>query len=184
MPQNMWVHEDIKQNDPRLARLVAETVARTHRFDQVIFAAREQAAPAIRQVAEGAGSKSRVVNMNRKIFRSQYVETTIHSCAEFIQLVDLPYLPFVRGKPGPGTMNRLKEAGVRVNYSWLRGEDESELRHELQDLFDRGVHFILVDHVESAMRAATTLDIPPLLPRWAEDSFPTGEPPFYCPSTQ
>lgn len=184
MPKNMWVNVDIKENDPRLARLVAETVARAHRFDQVIFSAREQAAPAIRQVAEGAGSKSRVANMSRKIFRSQYVEATIHSCAEFIQLVDVPYLPFVRGKPGPDTMNRLKEAGVRVNYSWLRGEDESELKSEVQDLFDRGVDFILVDHVEPAMRAASTRGLPPLIPRWEHDSFSTNEPPFHCPSMQ
>lgn len=183
MPQNIWVNVDIKENDPRLATLVAENVARTHRFDQVIFAARDQAASAIRQVAEEAGRKSRVANMSRKLFRDQYVEATIHSCAEFIQLVEVPYLPFVRGKPGPDTMHRLKEAGVRVNYSWLREEDERELKAKLQDLFDRGVHFILVDHVEPAMKAAATLNIPPLLPRWAKVSFPTRESPFHCPST-
>jgi len=183
MPQNMWINVDIKDNDPSLARLVGETVARTQRFDQVTFAARDKAAPAIRQVAQEAGRKSWIVNMSRKLSRGQYVEATIHSCAEFIQLVEVPYVPFVRGKPSQGTMNRLNEAGVRVNYSWLRGKNESELSHELQDLFDRGVDFILVDHVESAMKAAKTLGIAPLVPHWNRASPQTNEPSFHCPAT-
>jgi hypothetical protein len=43
-------------------------------------------------------------------------------------------------------MDRLKEAGVGVNYSWLQQEEESQLRQELGDLFNRGVDFVLVDH--------------------------------------
>jgi len=182
MPQNVWINVDIKDNDPRLATLVAETVARTQRFDQVIFAARDKAAPAIRQVAEEAGRKSWIVNMSRKLSRDQYVAATIHSCAEFIQLVEVPYVPFVRGKPSQGTMNRLNEAGVRVNYSWLREEDEGQLQHELQDLFDRRVDFVLVDQVEPAMKAAETLGISPLIPRWNRASLQTDEPSFHCPS--
>ncbi len=182
MPRNIWINVDIKHNDPRLALLVAETVARTQRFDQVIFAARDKAAPAIRLVAEGAGRKSWIVNMSRKLSRDQYVEATIHSCAEFIQLVKVPYVPFVRGKPSQDTMDRLKDTGVRVNYSWLREEDESELKQEVQDLFDRGVDFILVDHVEPGMKAASTRGIPPLVPRWAKDAFLTDKSSFHCPS--
>jgi glycerophosphoryl diester phosphodiesterase len=184
MPQNMWINVDIKDNDPRLATLAAEMVARAQRFDQVIFAARDKAAPAIRQVAEEAGRKSWIVNMSRKLSRDQYVEATIRSCAEFIQLIEVPYAPFIRGKPSQGTMNRLQEAGIRVNYSWLREEDEGPLKQELQNLLDRGIDFILVDHVEPAMKAASTLGIPPLVPRWAKNSFPTDEPPFHCPSTR
>ncbi|MDH5427305.1 MAG: glycerophosphodiester phosphodiesterase family protein [Nitrospirota bacterium] len=182
MPQNIWINVDIKKNDPHLATRVAEIVAKTGRFDQVIFAARDKAASAIRQVARKAGSTTWIATMSRKLSRGQYVETTINSCAEFIQLIEVPYLPFVRGKPSPDTMNRLHKAGVRVNYSWLREEDEGELTHELQDLFDRGVNFILVDHVEPAMRAASSLGLPPLDPRWAHDSFSANEPRFHCPS--
>ncbi len=182
MPHNIWINVDIKKNDARVGQLVADIVAKSQRFNQVIFAAREKATPAVRQVAETAGQKSWIANMSREFFRFQYVDATINFCAAFIQLVKVPYVPFVRGTPSPDTMNRLNEAGVRVNYSWLREEDEGELKHELQDLFDRGVNFILVDHVEPAMRAASSLGLPPLVPRWAHDFFLTSEPPFHCPS--
>jgi glycerophosphoryl diester phosphodiesterase len=184
MPQNIWINVDIKNNDPRVAKLVAETVAKTRRFDQVIFAARDKAAPAIRQVAEKAGQKSLIGNMNRELFRFQSVDTTIASCDEFIQLTAMPYLPFLRGKPNQDTMDRLKKAGVRVNYSWLGEEDEGELKQKLEDLFDRGVDFVLVDYVEQAMKAADTLGISPLVPHWNRTSLQTDEPLFHCPSTQ
>jgi len=173
MPENIWINVDIKDNDPHIAELVAETVAKVHRFDQVIFAVRDKAAPAVRQVAKKAGTQSWIANMSRKIFRCQYIDTTITSCAEFIQLVKVPYAPFVRGKPNQSTMDRLNEAGVQVNYSWLREADESKLRRELEDLFDRGIDFALVDHVEQAMNAANSLSIPPLIPRWDSSSLPS-----------
>ena len=184
MPQNIWINVDIKNNDPQVAKLVAERVAKSQRFEQVIFAARDKAAPAIRQVAEEAARQSWIANMSREIFRSQYVDATIYSCADFIQLVKVPYIPFVRGKPSKDTMDRLNEAGVRVNYSWLRENDEGELKHELNDLFDRGVDYVLVDHVEQAMKATDNLGIPRLVPHWAHASLPTDQPPFHCPSTQ
>ena len=176
MPQNIWINVDIKNNDFRVAKLVAETVAKAHRFNQVIFAARHKAAPTVRQIAEEAGEKSWVANMSREIIRCQYIDATITTCAEFIQLVDLPYLPFLRGKPSQNTMDRLKEAGVRVNYSWLREEEESELKQEIRDLFHRRVDFVLVDHAEQAMDAACALGIPPVVPRWNG-----GTPPLTCP---
>ena len=124
MPQNIWINVDIKTNDSHVAKLVAAVVSKAQRFDQVIFASRDKAAPAIRQLAEEAGEKSMIANMNRKLFRFQYIDATIKSCAEFIQLVEVPLVPFLRGKPSQDTMERLKHAGVRVNYSWLREENE------------------------------------------------------------
>lgn len=80
---------------------------------------------AIRRIAEQSGTESLVANMSRQIFRGQYVDTTIDSCDEFIQL------SFLRGKPNLETIDRLKQSGVRVNYSCLRDEDTSALRREL-----------------------------------------------------
>ncbi len=173
MPENIWINVDMKNNDPHVARLVAETVANAERMDQVIFSARKKAVSSIRQVAKETGRKSWVGNMSREIFRSQYIDTTIRSCAEFIQLIEIPYIPFIRGKPSPETMARLDEAGIRVNYSWLRGNDEEELQQDLQDLFDRGVEFVLVDHVEEAMNAAENLGIPRLVSHEDHTSIPT-----------
>jgi len=184
MPQNIWINVDIKNNDPRVAKLVAETVAKTRRFDQVIFAARDKAAPAIRQIAEKAGQKSLIANMSREMFRFQYIDATINSCAEFIQLASMPYVPFVRGTPSQNTMDRLKKAGVRVNYSWLSEENEGKLKKKLQDLFYRRVDFVLVDHVDQAMNAADTLGLPPLVPHWNRSPLPTGAELPLCPSTQ
>lgn len=168
MPQNIWINVDIKDNNPLIGRLVAETVAKAGRLSQVIFGARDETDLAVRRVAEEAGEESWVANMTRQIFRCQYVDATISSCDEFIQL------SFLRGRPGPTTMDRLKQAGVRVNYSWLGEEDTNELRQALADLFDRGVDFVLVDHATQAMEAACTLGISPVVPRW------NGTPPFTC----
>ncbi len=183
MPENIWINVDIKDNDPHVAKLVAETILKAHRFDQVIFAAQKKAAPAIHQVAEEAGQKSWIANMSRELSRSQYVDATINSCAEFIQLIEIPYVPFVRGKPKQRAMDRLKNAGVHVNYSWLRENDEEQLQDELENLFDRGINFVLVDHVEQAMKAAGTLGIAPLVPRWNHTSSSPNNSPFHCPST-
>ena len=184
MPENIWINVDIKKNDPRVGKLAAETVAKAKRFDQVIFATRKKAVPAVRQVVEKAGGKSWIANMSRDLFRGQYVDATINSCAEFIQLVKVPYVPIVRGKPNQGTMDRLKSAGVWVNYSWIREENEEALQQELQDLFNRGINFVLVDHVEQAMTAAEALNILPLTPHWNHSSLPNDKSPFHCPSPQ
>lgn len=90
MPKNIWVNVDIKNNDPQVAKLVAEVVAKAQRYDQVIFSARDKAAPAIRTVLETEGKSSWISNMNSKLFRDQYVSATINSCADFIQLVKVP----------------------------------------------------------------------------------------------
>ncbi|MCA9422608.1 MAG: glycerophosphodiester phosphodiesterase family protein [Nitrospira sp.] len=169
MPQNVWINVDLKEDDPLVGRLVAETVAKANRFNQIIFGAREDTDQAVRRVAEKAGAESWVANMSREILRYQYVDTTITSCDEFIQL------SFLRGRPGIETINQLKQAGIRVNYSWLRDEDESELRGDLSDLFDRGVDFVLVDHALPAMDAVCALGMTPVVPDWK------GTPPFSCP---
>ncbi|MEO6203439.1 MAG: glycerophosphodiester phosphodiesterase family protein [Nitrospirales bacterium] len=168
MPHNIWINVDIKENNPLVGRLIAETVAKAQRFNQVIFGARDDTDLAVRRMAGGADKKSWVANMSREIFRFQYVDATVNSCDEFIQL------SYLRGRPGRETIDQLKQAGIRVNYSWLRDEDESELRQDLGDLFDRGVDFVLVDHAGQAMEAACAIGITPVVPRWK------GTPPFTC----
>lgn len=185
MPSNIWINVDMKHNDPHVATRVAETVAKAERWDQVIFSARKKSVSSVRQVAKETERQSWVSNMSRELFRSQYINATIRSCAEFIQLIEIPYLPFIRGKPSPETMARLDEAGIRVNYSWLRGNDEEELQHHLQNLFSRGVDFVLVDHVEQAMQAADNLGLPRLVPHWVHASRPiTFSPPQHSVHTR
>jgi glycerophosphoryl diester phosphodiesterase len=168
MPHNIWINVDIKENNPLVGRLVAETVAKAQRFNQVIFGARDNTDLAVRRVAGEDDEESWVANMSREIFRFQYVDTTIHSCDEFIQL------SFLRGRPSVETIDQLKEAGIRVNYSWLGDEDESKLRQDLGDLFARGVDFVLVNHAGQAMEGACALGITPVVPHW------NGTPPFIC----
>ncbi len=168
MPHNIWINVDIKENNPLVGRLVAETVAKAQRFNQVIFGARDHTDLAVRRVAGETDEESWIANMSREIFRFQYVDTTIHPCDEFIQL------SFLRSRPSVETIAQLKQAGIRVNYSWLGDEEESELRQRLGDLIDRGVDFVLVDHAGQAMEAACALGITPVVPRW------NGTPPFTC----
>jgi glycerophosphoryl diester phosphodiesterase len=145
-PLNIWINVDIKENNPLVGRLVAETVAKAQRFNQVIFGARDNTGLAVRRAAGEADEESWITNMSREIFRFQYVDTTMNSCEEFIQL------SFLRGRPTVETIDQLKQAGIRVNYSWLRDEDESKLRQDLEDLFNREVDFVLVDHAGQAWR--------------------------------
>ncbi|MGE3940105.1 MAG: glycerophosphodiester phosphodiesterase, partial [Nitrospirales bacterium] len=103
MPQNIWINLDIKENSPIVGKRVAETVAHANRFSQVIFGARDETDQAIRRVAKEAGEHSWISNMNRHLFRCFYVDSTISACDEFIQLY------YLLGRPGSGTMNRLKD---------------------------------------------------------------------------
>jgi len=168
MPLNIWINLDIKNNDPLVGRLAAETVAKANRFDQVIFGVRDKAAPAVRRVERQVRQNGWISNMSRQFLRRQYVDATIASCDEFIQLTSL------RGKPSPETIDRLKQASIQVNYSWIDENEESKLKKKLKTLFRRGVDFVLVDHAEQAMKAAQGLGISPIVPQWS------GPPPFSC----
>jgi glycerophosphoryl diester phosphodiesterase len=174
MPRNIWLNVDIKASDPLLARLVAETVAETDRFQQVVFGSRGDTDLAVRRIAREAGTESWIGNMDRRIFRCQYVDDTILGCDDFIQLFHL------RGEPRRETVDELNSEGVRVNYSWLRQEEQSELGEDLDSLFERGVDFVLVDHVEPAMAAACQLGIEPVVPDWNGDAAFECNPPPGC----
>ena len=76
---------------------------------------RHKAAPRIRQVAEAAGKKSWIANMNREILRCQYIDSTIKTCAEFIQLVDFALSTFSTGQTKSTYNGSLKG-------SWCTGE--------------------------------------------------------------
>ena len=150
---------------------MTEAIAKTNRFHQVIFSSRKPADLAIHRIVNEVGAESWIGNMSRQFFRSQYVETTINACDEFIQL------SFLRGKPDQETIDRLQEGDVRINYSWLRTKKKSTLRKELRTLFDREVDFVLVDHAKPALKVACALGIPPVIPQL------NGERPSFCPMT-
>ena len=172
MPMNIWINLDVKENRPEVGRQVVSIVAQANRLQQTIFSVRDKAARAIREYEKETAKQVWISNMSREFLRRQYVESTISSCNEFIQLVNLPFV--FRGKPCDETMDRLKQARVRVNYSWLRVDKVRQLRDELADLFERRVDFVLVDHPKAAMQAAQSLGIIPIVPRWK------GPPPFPC----
>jgi glycerophosphoryl diester phosphodiesterase len=174
MPRNIWLNVDIKTSDPLLARLVAETVAETDRFQHVIFGSRGNTDLAVRRVAKNAGAESLIGNMNRRIFRCQYVDDTIAGCDDFIQLF------YLRGKPRRGTVEELKSEGVRLNHSWLKQKEQSEFAEELASLFGRGIDFVLVDHVAPAMAAACELEIEPVVPNWSGGASFECDPPPGC----
>jgi len=174
MPRNIWLNVDLKTSDPLAARLVAEAVAETDRFHQVIFGSRGNSDLAVRRVAKEAGAESRIGNMNRRILRCQYVNDTIAGCDDFIQLFHL------LGKPRRGTVDELKKEGVRLDYSWLGQKDQGELEEELASLFGRGIDFVLVDHVAPAMAAACQLGIAPVVPDWGGGASFECTPPPGC----
>ena len=66
MPHNIWINVDMKNNDPHVAKLVAKTVAKADRMEQVIFSARKKAVSSVRQIAKETGRDSWVSNMSRE----------------------------------------------------------------------------------------------------------------------
>ncbi len=148
MPRNVWLNLHLK-GGRALGEAVATMVIEQGRMHQAFLAANRQAAEGARSVDEGI----LICNMERRGGDvARYIDETIAHGYAFIQLHHRHTMP------APEQMQRLKDAGVRVNYY---GTDDPGA---LEALYDLGVDFVLTDNLLPMMERAKQLGIQTLNP--------------------
>jgi len=146
MPKGVWLNIHMKEG-AALGKIVAETLQRKGRADQVFLACTAEAAKAARQILPGI----KICCMDRQYGQvDKYVESAIAARADFIQLV---------GKVPPNfgeLVSKLKEHKIRINYFGITDPDG------LRKLFSAGVDFPLVDDVAAGLKVAAEFGIKPV----------------------
>lgn len=147
MPVNVWLNIHLK-GEGDLPVMVAKKIESENRLHQAFLACSKAAAG----LARRAVPDIMVCNMDRKEKDADYVNETIDSKSEFIQLRQ-PIQPEL-----PNHTRRLKGNGVRINFF---GTDSPE---EIITLFESGVDFPLVNDISKSIRVAVELGIKPVKP--------------------
>ncbi|NLN31462.1 MAG: glycerophosphodiester phosphodiesterase [Bacteroidales bacterium] len=149
MPVNVWLNIHLK-GEGSLPVMVAEKIASENRLHQAFLACGRKAADLARRSVPGI----MICNMDRQNDNMDYINETIESEAEFIQLTQ-PITPLLSDYT-----RRLKEKGIRVNFF---GTDSPE---EIRLLFKSGVDFPLVNDIIHLMKIAGETGIPPAIPQF------------------
>lgn len=148
MPRNAWLNLQLK-GGYALGVAMAGRIIAHRRQAQAFLAAGDKAAAGARSVFP----RVLIANMNRcDGDLDRYVNETIDGGAAFIQLQHR------YGLPGDRLMDRLKRAGVRINFFGTNDPGA------LAGLYDHGVDFPMVDALEPMMAAATRLGVEPWRP--------------------
>jgi len=148
MPLNVWLNIHIK-GEGELPVMIARLVEKQGRLHQAFLACGSEAARLAKEAVPGI----KICNMDRQESVEEYVAATISAGADFIQLLKKSeYTDFA------GSVNQLKENGIKVNYF---GTDSPE---ELKMLFGAGVEFPLVNNIVQTMQVARELGFEPVKP--------------------
>ena len=136
MPRNIWLNVHLK-GGVNMAEKTARIIASKNRLHQAFLACGASAATA----ARATEPRIKICNMERQANTLQYVNETIQSGCEFIQLL---------GGEGvdPIHTKRLRDHGIRVNYCCTN--DPATLGR----LFADGIEFPLVDWVGEMLKVA------------------------------
>ena len=146
MPVNIWLNIHLK-GEGKLPMMVAEKISSEKRLHQAFLACSRAAAV----MARKAVPRIRICNMDRQDDDAVYVNETIDSKADFIQLRQ-PITPSL-----PDYTKRLKEKGIRINFFGTDNPDE------IKKLFESGVDFPLVNDITQSMKVAQELGISPVM---------------------
>ncbi len=141
MPDDVWLNVHIKEG-PRVAVRAAQILAEENRLHQAFLACTSEAGAAAKAVEPGI----LIANMDRGLARSFYIGTALEEGSEFIQLRNW------RGVPTPEELLPLRRAGTRINYCCV--EDAGQL----EQLFEVGVDFALVDDLAAAMQVVQRME--------------------------
>ena len=146
MPRNIWLNVHLK-GGVNMAEKTARIIASKNRLHQAFLACGASAATATRATEP----RIKICNMERQANTLQYVNETIQSGCEFIQLL---------GGEGvdPIHTKRLRDHGIRVNYCCTN--DPATLGR----LFADGIEFPLVDWVGEMLKVADKHGIARLKP--------------------
>lgn len=146
MPDNMWLNVHLK-GGAKLAEEVTKQIVAADRLQQSFLACGEAATKAAKQI----DARIRICNMERQANSLSYVNETIASRAEFIQL-------YGGSSVDPAHTERLREHGVRINYCCA---NDAEV---VNALFKAGAEFPLVDRLEPMLKVADRHGIARLKP--------------------
>lgn len=141
VPSNVLMNVHMDASDLSVAVAAAQQIAKMGRMGNALFAATVEQAAEIRKEFP----KARICNMSRQGGNLEaYVESTIATRAEFIQIRDAAGGRIPEGLAK--TIARLHANGVKVNY--FGANDEAKIRA----LAAAGVDYILTDKLDLCMR--------------------------------
>ena len=146
MPYNIWLNIHLK-GEADLAEKATRLIASENRLHQAFLACNARAATAARSV----DSQIKICNMDRQANNLKYVNETIQFRCEFIQLLGGISVD-------PIHTRRLREQQIRVNYCCTNDSEKVE------QLFEDGVEFPLVDRVREMLKVSDKVGIPRLKP--------------------
>lgn len=149
MPVNVWLNIHLK-GEGELPVMVAKKIQSEKRLHQAFLACSRAAA----DLARGEVPDIMICNMDRRENDSDYVNETIESGSEFIQLRQ-PVTPELKEYT-----RQLKKKGVRINFYGTDSPDE------IKKLFESGVDFPLVNDITGSMKVAGELGINPVRPQF------------------
>lgn len=149
MPRNVWLNIHMKEANEAPA-LVAEVLKKENRLHQAFLACSVEAA----KKAKEKVPEILICNMDRQFSTEDYVNTTIHSEADFIQLSGEITPDFKQH------IQRLKQKNIRVNYF---GTDSPE---EIKLLFQYQVDFPLVNDIVHTIQLGKDFGITPVQPEF------------------
>ena len=142
IPHNIWLNVHLKGGE-ELGKRVAEVIIKEKRQHQTFLACGSNAAKG----AEKVSAELLICNMERQDRTEDYVSLTIESGSEFIQLYKVPVTSEIEYYT-----KTLKANNVKVNYCCTDSPEE------VQQLFELGVDFILVNKLEMIMNAVEVPD--------------------------
>ena len=138
IPKTIWLNIHVKPGGnlgDKISLEVADIIAKQERMGHAFLACDVRNAEAVHE----RYPEFLICNMERQGGSDAYVDRTIESKAQFIQLAG--------GHPTPEQIARLKAAGVRINYFGTNDPNE------MKALFDLGVDFPLVDNLPVGQEA-------------------------------
>lgn len=141
-PRNIWLNVHLKRS-PGVAEAAARRIQAKGRLHQAFLACTVEQAAEARSVCP----EIRICNMSRQREASIYVQQTIDTGCQFIQLV--------RGSYKAEDVARLKKAGIHINCFGTNEPDQ------LRKMYDDGIDFPLVDKTAEMQAVAAEKGILP-----------------------
>lgn len=135
MPKNIWLNIHLKGGE-KLGTLTAKIIISEDRLQQGIIACGYDAAIGVKKVS----TNILICNMERLDNRAEYIDQTIQKEYRFIQLKNTRDDDrFV------ADLKKLEQHQILINYF------HSESEEDIKVLFDKGIDFILTNHLEKML---------------------------------
>ncbi len=149
MPSNIWLNIHLKEAKG-LGKMVAQEILKHKRAHQAFLACSQ----ALAKEAKSVHPDIMVCNMDRQSSNWEYVNLTVDSGADFIQLkgdISEEYRALTK---------HLRAKGIRINYF---GTDD---QNEIRSLFQYGVEFPLVNNIAKSIEYCSSVGIQPWRPSY------------------